>query len=190
VRTFWEDFQILTLKYDLNALHCPPEFVFLLLTLTCHENKLDSNIINATWTMLKAGVGSWSLLFWNGETKTQVGRVDWLVTEHLSTQGRPDPRGRLCCFWCPNKTWTPPLGASDTRTIIGNRLEMRKLQPPQVKGQKLKKTDHRTLQRRLVPEPHPQSKGSKTQKNRSPNTTKAAGSWTPQKIPFMLLLFY
>jgi hypothetical protein len=36
--------------------------------------------------MLKAGVGSWSLLLWNGETETQVGRVDWLVTEHLSAQ--------------------------------------------------------------------------------------------------------
>ncbi len=28
-------------------------------------------------------------------------RVDWLVTKHLSAQGRPDPRGRLCCLWCP-----------------------------------------------------------------------------------------
>jgi hypothetical protein len=34
-------------------------------------------------------------------------RVDWLVTEHLSTQERLDPRRGLCCFWCPNKSWTP-----------------------------------------------------------------------------------
>jgi hypothetical protein len=32
------------------------------------------------------------------------GRVDWPVTEQLSAQGRSDPRGGLCCFWCPNKT--------------------------------------------------------------------------------------
>jgi hypothetical protein len=50
-----------------------------------------------------------------------------------------------------------------TRTIIGNRLEMRKLQPPKVKGQKLKKTDHRTLQR-LVPEQPPKVKGQKLKK--------------------------
>ncbi len=58
------------------------------------------------------------------------------MTKHLSAQGRPDPRGGLCCFWCPNKTWTPPLGASDTLTIVENALEMRKLQPPKVKGMK------------------------------------------------------
>jgi hypothetical protein len=29
-------------------------------------------------------------------------RLNQLVTEHLSTQGRPDPKGVLCCFWCPN----------------------------------------------------------------------------------------
>jgi hypothetical protein len=45
-------------------------------------------------------------------------------------QGRPDPRGVLRCFWCPNKTWTSPLGASYTLTIIENRLEMRELRPP------------------------------------------------------------
>jgi hypothetical protein len=39
------------------------------------------------------------------------------------------PRGVLRCFWCPNKTWTPPLGASCTLTIVKNRLEMRELQP-------------------------------------------------------------
>jgi hypothetical protein len=25
------------------------------------------------------------------------------VTEQLSAQSRLDPRGELCCFWCPNK---------------------------------------------------------------------------------------
>ncbi len=31
-------------------------------------------------------------------------KVDWLVTEHSSAQGRLDPKGELYCFWCPNKT--------------------------------------------------------------------------------------
>ncbi len=59
------------------------------------------------------------------------------MTKHLSAQGRLDPRGGLCCFWCPNKTWTPPpLGASGTLTIVENGLEMRKLRSPKVKGVK------------------------------------------------------
>jgi hypothetical protein len=48
-------------------------------------------------------------------------RVDLLNVEHLSTQGRVKPRGGLHYFWCPNKTSTPPLGASDTLTIVKNR---------------------------------------------------------------------
>jgi hypothetical protein len=31
-------------------------------------------------------------------------RLNRPVTEHLSTQGRLDPRGALRCFWCPNNT--------------------------------------------------------------------------------------
>jgi hypothetical protein len=54
----------------------------------------------------------------------------------LSAQGRLDPRGKLCCLWCPKKTWTPPLGASETLTIVENRLETRKLWPLKVKGTK------------------------------------------------------
>jgi hypothetical protein len=49
------------------------------------------------------------------------------VTEHLSTQGRPDPREGLHCFWCPNKTWIPPIGASDTLKIVKHEIELRKL---------------------------------------------------------------
>ncbi len=74
-------------------------------------------------------------------------RVDWPVIEHLSVQGRPDPREELCCFWCPNRTWTPLLGASDTLIIVKNGLEMTKLWPPQSKGaQELKKPNLWTLQ--------------------------------------------
>jgi hypothetical protein len=56
-------------------------------------------------------------------------RVDWPVTKQ---QGRLDPRGGLRCFWCPNKTGTSPVGASDTLTIVENGLEMRKLRPSRV----------------------------------------------------------
>jgi hypothetical protein len=73
-------------------------------------------------------------------------RVDGLVTKQ---QGRLDPRGGLRCFWCPNKTGASPVGASDTLTIVENRLEMRKFWSSRVvKGVKnSKKTNHQTLQR-------------------------------------------
>jgi hypothetical protein len=78
-------------------------------------------------------------------------KVNQPVTEHLSAQGRPDSRGGVHCFWCPNQTWTPPLDTSDTLIIVKNGLEMRKLQPLKVQRVKnSKKTNHRTLQR-LVP---------------------------------------
>ncbi len=75
----------------------------------------------------------WDLIRFKNYTWNVYARVDRPVIKHLSVQGRPYPMGGLCCFWCPNKTWTPPLGASDTLTIVKNRLEMRKLQPPKVK---------------------------------------------------------
>ncbi len=46
-------------------------------------------------------VGSFTSFFFSKELL--VPRVDWLVTEQLSAQSRLDPRGELCCFWCPNK---------------------------------------------------------------------------------------
>jgi hypothetical protein len=58
------------------------------------------------------------------------------VSEHLSTQGRPDPRGGLRCSWCPNQTSTSSLNASDALKIIKNRLKLRKLWPPKLKGVK------------------------------------------------------
>jgi len=54
--------------------------------------------------------------------------VNRLVTNHISDQGRPDPRGGLCCFWCPNKNWTLSIDASDALKIIKNEIELRKLQ--------------------------------------------------------------
>ncbi len=88
------------------------------------------------------------------------------VIEYLSTQGRPDPSEGLHCFWCPNKTWNLPLDASETQTIVENRLKMRKLQAP------------------------PKSKGSRTFfKNKSLNTTNA-GSQTLQKILMLLCCYY
>jgi hypothetical protein len=85
-----------------------------------------------------------------------IHRVDQLVIKHLSAQGKLDPREGLHYFWCSNKTWIPLLGASDTQTILGKGLEMRKLQPPN-KG------------------------GSRTQKNKPLNTTKAS-SQTSKKF--------
>ncbi len=37
------------------------------------------------------------------ETLDFKSRVDRLVTEHLSTQGRPDPRGGLLCYGVQTK---------------------------------------------------------------------------------------
>jgi hypothetical protein len=31
------------------------------------------------------------------------------MIEHVSTQGKMDPKGGIRCFSCPNKTWTLPL---------------------------------------------------------------------------------
>jgi hypothetical protein len=67
---------------------------------------------------------------WLQTTTWRNVRVEGPVNEPLSAQSRPDPRRVLCCFWCPNKTWTPPLGASDALKIFKNWLEMRKLPSP------------------------------------------------------------
>jgi hypothetical protein len=67
------------------------------------------------------------------------------MIEQFNVQGRPDPRGELCCFWCPNKTWIFPLVASNTSTIVENIFKMRKLWPHKVKGVKNSKeqtTEH------------------------------------------------
>jgi len=92
-------------------------------------------------------------------------RVDWLVTEHLSAQARPDPKGRAPLFLVFKHNLNPPLDASDTLTIVENKLKMRKLQPPQSKG------------------------GQKLKKNKLPNTTKV-GSLRLKKIPFVLRCYY
>jgi hypothetical protein len=57
-------------------------------------------------------------------------RVNWPVTEHLSAQGRPDPKGGLRCSWCSNKTSTSPIGPPGALKIVKNGLELRKLWPP------------------------------------------------------------
>jgi hypothetical protein len=76
---------------------------------------------------------------------SRCNRVDRLVTKHLSTQGRPNSRQGLGCFWCPNKTLTLPLGAFDILTIVENGLEMRKLWPSKQKVSRTQKkqiTEH------------------------------------------------
>jgi len=67
------------------------------------------------------------------------------MSDRLSAQGRLDPRGGLHCFWYPNKTWAPSIGASGALKIIKNGLELRKLWSLKVKGVKNSKkqtTEH------------------------------------------------
>jgi hypothetical protein len=60
---------------------------------------------------------------------TTSARVDRLVTEHLSAQGRPDPRGVSVVSGVQTKLEHFTL-TFDRLTIIKNGLKMRKLQPP------------------------------------------------------------
>jgi hypothetical protein len=57
------------------------------------------------------------------------------MTEHLSTQGRPDSRRELHCFWCPNDL-NPPIDASCALKVVKNQIEWRKLWPLKVEGVK------------------------------------------------------
>jgi hypothetical protein len=59
-------------------------------------------------------------------------RTNGLLTEHLSIQGRPDPRGGLHSNVQKNSN----PSSFDTLTIVENGLKMRKLWPPKVKGVK------------------------------------------------------
>ncbi len=73
-------------------------------------------------------------------------KVDWLVTEHFSAQGRLDPRGGLYCFWCPNKTSTPLFGCIWHTNNLWKRIRNEKVTAPQSKGgQELKKSSHPAL---------------------------------------------
>jgi hypothetical protein len=56
-------------------------------------------------------------------------RVNRPVIKHLSAQGGPVSKGGLCYFWCPNKTWTLPLGASEPLTIIKKGLKWKSYSP-------------------------------------------------------------
>jgi hypothetical protein len=91
-------------------------------------------------------------------------KVDQQVIERLSVQSRPDPMGGLCCFLCTNKTWTLSLDPFDTLTIVKNKLEMRKLQPPK-------------------------QGGFKNSKEKPPNTTKASSQTFKKNLCMLLLEF-
>ncbi len=80
-------------------------------------------------------------------------RVNRPVTEHLSAQGRLDRRGGLCCFWCPNQTWAPPIKASGALIIVKNEIELRKIWSPKVEGSKTQKNNGWTLQRSIIKHP-------------------------------------
>jgi hypothetical protein len=83
--------------------------------------------------------------------RTFNSREERPVSKHLSAQGRPDPRGGLCCVCFTNRTWTPLIAASGTLQIVENWLKLRMLQPLKVEGVKnSKKKTHRTLQSRFL----------------------------------------
>jgi len=76
------------------------------------------------------------------------------VTEHVSAQVRLDPRGGLHGFYCPKRTWTLPIGASNALKIIWNGIKFKKLWPPKVEGVKnLKKKNHRILEMPILEHP-------------------------------------
>jgi hypothetical protein len=56
------------------------------------------------------------------------------MVEHLSNQGRPNSRGRLHWFYCPNKTWTPPISTYNTLNIVKNIINLKKIEPPKLEG--------------------------------------------------------
>jgi hypothetical protein len=66
--------------------------------------------------------------------KSLYTKVEQPMSNHLSAQGRLDPRGGLHCFWCPNKTWTLAIGASDALKIVKNELKFRKVMALQSRG--------------------------------------------------------
>jgi hypothetical protein len=74
------------------------------------------------------------------------------MTKHLNVHGKWDPRGGLHCFCCPNKTWTLVINTFSTQKNIKNIIDVKKLQPPKVKGvknsnKKKKTTEHYTQTR-------------------------------------------
>jgi len=73
-------------------------------------------------------------------------RVNRPVTKHLSTQGRPDPKGGLHSSLCSNKTSTPPIGPPDALKIIKKWIRFEKVMAPKVEGSRTQKTNHRMLQ--------------------------------------------
>ncbi len=48
----------------------------------------------------------------------------------------PNARGGLHCFWCLNKTSTPPIITSGALKIVKNGIELRKLWLLKVEGVK------------------------------------------------------
>jgi hypothetical protein len=53
-----------------------------------------------------------------GEEKSKYIRVEQTMSDYLSAQSRPDPKGGLCCLWTLNKTWTPPISTFGALKII------------------------------------------------------------------------
>lgn len=90
-------------------------------------------------------------------TRKNMSRAEQPMSDHLSTQGRPDSRGGLSCFWFPNKTWTPPVGASCTLRIGKNGLELKKFQPPKVEEGVKNSKKHKPLNTTKPVPDHPKN---------------------------------
>jgi hypothetical protein len=72
-------------------------------------------------------------------------------------------RRGFCCFWCSIKIWIPPIGASSALKIFKNIRELTKLRPPKLEG-------------------------SRTQKNKPPNTINLVSKHPKNSLYVALLL--
>ncbi len=54
------------------------------------------------------------------------------MSDRLSAQGRPDPRGRTLLFLVSKQNLNLPIGTFGTLKIIKNGVELKKLRPPKI----------------------------------------------------------
>jgi hypothetical protein len=66
------------------------------------------------------------------------------MSDHLSVQSRLSPKGGLHCFWCLNKTWTPPIDIFNILKITQNKLKLRKLWVSKVERVKSLQMKHKS----------------------------------------------
>jgi hypothetical protein len=78
-------------------------------------------------------------------------RVEQHMSDHLSAQGRLDPRGGLCCFWCRKQNSNPSYWYIWCTKNCQKWLRIEKVTALQSRGfDNSKKTNHQTLQNRIL----------------------------------------